>query len=573
MRARHLILFLLAQVWATPVVLAQASLGPAVLQKDLDPNAFREWVQGKERVPEEKLTPQQVVWTRDANPGSGLPRWAGVKFGEGKEPGRRHLRIGFVAPTAVGTVVLGGNGRVSVLKPGAAYPGDLVDENQWLAGERIADGKVTSVEPRSQGISLWVFPAGTTTRAVRITHDAEATEKSYAAHVSGLAVLPERWVNLAPQASVAASANASKAHLPPIGSNDGLGGAWDNWDEANPPPPVADAPPWITLSWTQAVPLRGVAPFWAGFGAVEVQAFVGPAERHPREGLDKDWQTVFSSHKIHNYYPFTFAPQWLDFGKTIATRGLRLRLPAVTREGHPHLQGRTHNGRRVWLGEVLAMRPLGGEDLATAVLKKIAAEPKPPIAIRFTLKEAGYVTLAIDALQGKRVRNLVSETWFPAGDNVAWWDGQDDLGRDPEAARHGVYQVPGQFVAPGKYRVRGLAGPTIDLRYEFPVYTEGKPAWNTADHTGGWLANHSPPSSALFVPGERRRGRPAAGISGQLRLRGDAWPGLGRSRWQGARGHELGRRRLDRRPLAGARRRTQGGPRRPRLRGSRLVGG
>src|SRR4051812_34099342 len=73
----------------------------------------------------------------------------------------------------------------------------------------------------------------------------------------------------------------------------------------------------------------------------------------------------------------------------------------------------------------------------------------PPIPIRFNLPEAGWVTLVIDDANGKRVRNLVSETQFPKGDNVVWWDATDDLLRDPEAYRHGVYYIPAEFVTPG----------------------------------------------------------------------------------------------------------------------------
>jgi hypothetical protein len=45
------------------------------------------------------------------------------------------------------------------------------------------------------------------------------------------------------------------------------------------------------------------------------------------------------------------------------------------------------------------------------------------------LPEPGCVTLVIDDEQGRRVRNMISETWFSAGENVAWWDGLD-LARD-----------------------------------------------------------------------------------------------------------------------------------------------
>jgi len=129
-----------------------------------------------------------------------------------------------------------------------------------------------------------------------------------------------------------------------------------------------------------------------------------------------------------------------------------------------------------------------------------AKEPNPPIAIPFTLKEAGFVSLVIEDQQGVRVRNLISDTWFDAGKNTAWWDGLDDLGRDVEATHHGVYHIPAKFVAAGGYKVRGLVHGKIKTSYEFAVYATGKPPWSTNDHTGGWLANHTPPQAALFVP-------------------------------------------------------------------------
>ena len=135
-------------------------------------------------------------------------------------------------------------------------------------------------------------------------------------------------------------------------------------------------------------------------------------------------------------------------------------------------------GRRVWLGEVLALAPLANDAaLASLVLPKTSEEP-PPIPVKFTLPEAGVVTLVIEDKQNHRVRNLVSETPFPAGENIAWWDGSDDLLRDPEAAKHGVYHIPTRPVAPGTYKVRGLWHQPLKLRYEFSIYNAGKPAWD-----------------------------------------------------------------------------------------------
>lgn len=124
------------------------------------------------------------------------------------------------------------------------------------------------------------------------------------------------------------------------------------------------------------------------------------------------------------------------------------------------------------------------------------------------------MTLVLEDASGMRVRNLVSETPFPAGDNVAWWDGLDDVGRDTDAAAHATYHIPGKIVAPGAYRVRGLVRPQIDLRYEMTAYHSGNPPWLTKDRSSGWLANHTPPSAVLYVPegaAPDRPGHPAPG--------------------------------------------------------------
>jgi len=130
----------------------------------------------------------------------------------------------------------------------------------------------------------------------------------------------------------------------------------------------------------------------------------------------------------------------------------------------------------------------------------ISSDTLPPIPIQVALDEPGYVTLVIEDATGRRVRNLISETRLPAGRNVVYWDGLDDLDRDANAAAHAVYHIPGKLVPPGEYRVRGLFRKEIDLFYEFTVYNPGNPPWPTRDRSSEWLTNHTPPSAVCFVP-------------------------------------------------------------------------
>ncbi len=466
---------------------------------NLDQDAFAQWVDGTEQPVTLKGGPQDVIWTR-----GGRIEWAGVNFGNSKNAGARHLRIGWKDSLPVGTVLTRGNISVSVLKPDAKYPGNPGNDADWVPAQRLKQSVVTRDEPAREEYTLWVLPAVTSTRAVRFTHTAAFADATYSGWLGGAMLLGERIANLSPQAAAVASTTDERSAKLNNESNDGTWGAWEVLRETNAPVISPERPETILLTWPAPVALRGLNALWAGFGAADVQTYNGPADRHPREASEGDWQNLPSFAKVNNGYPIQLGPNWLDFGKTVTTRAIRLRLTAVSTEQHGHLKGNTKQGRRVWLGELQALHTLGSAELATAIASAQAKENlHPPIPIRFQLPEEGFVTLVIEGADGKRIRNLIAETKFPAGENTAWWDGMNDLLRDADAAKHGLYHLPEQFVAPGSYRVRGLWRKAVDLRYEFSIYNAGNPAWEIADKTGAWLANHTPPQSALFVPGDR----------------------------------------------------------------------
>jgi hypothetical protein len=469
----------------------------------IDGNSLAEWVDGAERPLANPNALRQLVWTQNAP-----PQGAMLAYGVSSQPGVRHLRMGFTAPVAVGSVLVRGGGQLSVLRAGAAYPGNLADDAQWLPAQRILNRQTSSASNSSGSVgpgsfAIWVLPAGTKTRALRFTNDAAATDTKFAGFLGGVYLLADRYANLAPQAVAGVSAGSLAApKLIDEQYNDWA--AWDNGlDFAHPV--TTTMPEWITLTWPQPVALRGLAALWAGFNAADAQVFTGPDDVNPQNAPAADWQTA-GAYKFLNQYPRPLGVDWMDFGKTVKTRSVRLRITAVTDESHhPHLAGKTRNGNRVWLGELMAIAPLQSAELQTVILQA-ATGPKPPIPVRFTLAEPGFVTLVIDDASGNRVRNLVSDTWFEAGPNTVWWDGTDDLSRDPDSATHGVYFIPTHFVTPGGYQVRGIYHKAIDLRYEFSMYNAGHPAWETADTKGGWLTNHTPPSAIIFIPPDRAPG-------------------------------------------------------------------
>jgi hypothetical protein len=492
----------------------------------IDTGSLAEWVDGVERPPANPGQLRQLVWTQSSSPAAGP--WPGMlRFGISSQPGPRSLRIGFTHPISLGSVLVRGGGALSYLRPGAPYPGNLGDQSQWLDAQRIAGNQAGSAEAAEDDYALWVLPPGVSTRALRFTHVAAQTDPSYEGFFGGACLLAGRFANLAPSARVSTSANQADAPLLVDGKNNRWWSGWDN-GPAYHHLVTPQSPEWIILSWPHPVALRGLAALWAGFGAADVQVFTGPDSAQPQNAPEADWKPAAAGSSLRNQYPRPLGVDWFDFGRTLSTRAIRLRITAVTDEAHhPHLKGKTRNGMRVWLGELMAFSPLGNAAVPAALQSLVPASPQPsppassgnansaiasphgPIPITFNLAAPAFVTLVIEDAQGNRVRNLVSDTHFDAGRQTVWWNAADDLERDPNSAEHGVYRIPTHFVSPGRYTVRGLTHQPIDLRYEFSAYNSGHPPWETLDGKGGWMTNHTPPSSALFVPpGQAPGGKP-----------------------------------------------------------------
>ena len=135
---------------AAPSVSAEFTLDTPISLASLDSAAFAQYEDGKETPLNVSDGPRHVLWTHESIPG-----WDGVQFGESKRPGVRHLRIGWKEPIAIGSVLVRCGGQLSVLKPDALYPGDLNDESQWVAAERIKDGRVSCEEVRREEYAVW----------------------------------------------------------------------------------------------------------------------------------------------------------------------------------------------------------------------------------------------------------------------------------------------------------------------------------------------------------------------------------------------------------------------------------
>lgn len=498
-----------------------------IAAEDLDSAAYTSWVNGVEQQMK-PAEPRQAIWNRDNSPGL----WNGVSFGEGTAPGPRHLRFGFTRPINLGTIVSVGNISISALKPGVAYPGKIDDDSQWIPLERISAKAVQSDQKRAGEYGVWLLPQTTSVRAIRFTHIPAAADSNYAGKVEAAYLLSRRLINFAPQGKLTTSVREDMAHK----LNNEVSEVWGAWDNRSLDAKGKNVPepgqPWAMIYWTQPVTLCGLNIQFAGCSAIEVQTYAGPADRHPREAANTDWRPVKSFGNLKSFYPWPMGMNWLDFGRNLSTRALRIRMTKAMDEAgvHPHMSGQSEGGRRYFASEIMAFGPASSGPLSASIVPTEAdTAAKPPIALPFTLDEPGVVTLVIEDAQGKRIRNLVSETPFPAGKNVAYWDAMDDLARDTEAARHGLYHVPGQFVPTGEYRVRGLVHKPLSLKYEFSLYYDGTPPWETPSGSGGWLTNHTPPNCTLFVPADKTpNGQPMVYIGSHIAEGGSglAWVNL-----------------------------------------------
>ncbi len=133
------------------------------------------------------------------------------------------------------------------------------------------------------------------------------------------------------------------------------------------------------------------------------------------------------------------------------------------------------------LAGILSLSLLGGGSPAEG--DDSTATP-PGIPIHYKADKPGFVTLVMEDKDGNRLKNLAFDHPVQAGDNIIYWDGS----------------AMTDVAAPGTYEVRGIFHEGITPRLEYSIYSPGTPPWATADGTGAWLADHTAPASALFLP-------------------------------------------------------------------------
>lgn len=179
---------------------------------------------------------------------------------------RRHFRVAFQKPVAVGTVCTACP-LLAVLKPDAAFPGDPFDEAQW---QPLASGSVRTLPP------------GTTVRALRFTYEVHNFPWDAVARSSTLdpvILLKGRFYNPEPIGGrTARRVQPATRNTPPL-------------DE------------WVGY-WPDALPLAGIVLTRPPVKPVTVSVLPEPSEVHPRLAKPADWKSVATEGG-----PFVLAPQ------------------------------------------------------------------------------------------------------------------------------------------------------------------------------------------------------------------------------------------------------------------------
>jgi len=149
-----------------------------------------------------------------------------------------------------------------------------------------------------------------------------------------------------------------------------------------------------------------------------------------------------------------------------------------------------------WLAGIAAAQETAKDK---RIIHDYVSAPEKTIPINFYLDKPGYVTLVIEDKDGKRVWNVIGDTWFDKGEHTLYWDGYD-VGTPLSVLRDTVVDMKRNLVKAREYRLRGLVHDGIAIKFEMPIQSPGSPPWHTSDGSGAWLSDHSPPADIVFLP-------------------------------------------------------------------------
>ena len=455
------------------IALVQAAAGAdlferAVQEADVDFELSRCYVDGKPQPVDAENLKATLEFAED----HGREWRGGHAPGDGSTVTYLYV-VALKRPVAVGSMLYSGPGdSMRLLKPGASWPPDPSRDEDW-----------TTVEFRSRqsGARLVTLPVGTEIRAAMVVDQ----RKQWWSRIERWEFLKHRLHNFTNLALAYAETEytATSDLAPPYtygawritkGQGEWRNAGRDDKGRIRAAPISPDTPTWFMLAWPEPQTIEGL---WllSNLRTFELYRFRGPDNVHPRVGTEREWKEVreFSVRRTGRR-----GSSFVAFDEPVHTRGLKIKVTSV--HGHePEVASLKGLHVLVQLGE-----------RETPPLPDFDARPEvslPPVTVDYELPWDGMVTVAIDGPDGRRVRNLVARAERKAGPQRDGWDLTDDAGVS---------------VKPGEYTAKVIAHPPLDLCYQFTVYPNvsqlvpENSAWQNGTHgPGGWMADHSPPSS------------------------------------------------------------------------------
>ncbi|MBI1373591.1 MAG: hypothetical protein GC159_12755 [Phycisphaera sp.] len=311
--------------------------------------------------------------------------------------------------------------------------------------------------------SVEVFPAGFTTRAVRLV-----VNRNFRGEWSWLA-WKQRLTNLTP----VAVGSGEKA---PFGSRPNaipMGESWTNTGRdprPNSPKHVPRAavsdvlPSWYILSWDAP---QTIDAMWLSCNADTYAVYVyrGESDLNPAVAPKKAWRRIeprVLHEQLRDRDRLHDRLLAFDALKTIA---IKVEMTACQRS------------------PIAVVDRMDAFTSSPAATVDATAQAPPGKAIAFEQPFDGQLAVVVTDEAGRHVRNLVAQVDRKRGPTVEYWDLKDETG---------------QVVPAGRYRWKAIASPQIGLKYQTAVYPNApqffsdRTPWLTGESgPNGWLADHS----------------------------------------------------------------------------------
>ena len=446
---------------AAPPTTGGPELAVALKAKDIDLEACKAWVDGKETEGDFKNAILATLGVAAGGP------WAAEPASTPEKAKQIQYLVVLKKPVKFGSLLFQKNGTLQYLKPGASLPADPAQAANWVE---------VTFPPQQSG---W--------RLATVAGESQAflctVKKSWGewSRFTFLRVMKPRLHNVVPEGL----ANGEAEHIaysmfsPPVyfkAANIVAGsGAWQSHGpDTNgrvARPPVSDIDPaWFVVSWDEPREVTGLL-LASNFKAFKVYVYKGPAGINPTVAGPQDWTRIKQDPRSEA------GLRWLWF-PPVKTRGLRF------------VAESTERGER-W-GSIEGLQVFTDLGVGDAQVPQVkAVSDTPPLAIEFTLPEQRIVSMAVEGGDGRRVRNFPARLKMEAGKQSVGWDLKDESGA---------------FVLPGTYTWKAITHPGLRLKYQLTPYPnvttvtkENSPWLNGESGSGGWLADHAPPRPVCAV--------------------------------------------------------------------------